>query len=112
MIKISGLHTEEKRAKRWDADRECYLDPMGNIAIDSRTLDFDAMIQQIAEEEEYWQRKWWGGGEEKEKEKEEKSKKIDDGIIDTSQELNAENLVKIADKVLAAKELEFKCVNK
>ncbi|KAJ0808628.1 putative transcription factor interactor and regulator CCHC(Zn) family [Helianthus annuus] len=104
MIKISKKFTEAKRAKRWDPDRECYLDPMGNIAIDSRTLDFDAMIQQVAEEEEYWQRKWWGGG--KEKEKEVKSKKIDDGIIDTSQELNAENLGKMADKVLAAKELE------
>ena len=33
-------------------------------------------------------------------------KKIDDGVIDTSQELTAENLMKMADKVLAAKELE------
>ncbi|MFS7979713.1 hypothetical protein Hanom_Chr10g00930951 [Helianthus anomalus] len=57
IIRISGIFTEAKRAKRWDADRECYIDPMGNIAIDSRTLDFDAMIQQIAEEEEYFQRK-------------------------------------------------------
>ncbi|KAF5803344.1 hypothetical protein HanXRQr2_Chr06g0270181 [Helianthus annuus] len=32
--------------------------------------------------------------------------KIDDGLIDTSQELTAENLMKMADKVLAAKELE------
>ncbi|KAJ0505421.1 putative transcription factor interactor and regulator CCHC(Zn) family [Helianthus annuus] len=94
MIRISGIYTEAKRAKRWDPDRECYLDPMGNIAIDSRTLDLDTIIQQIAEEEEGWQRKWLGSGEEKEekeKEKEEKPKKIDEGIIDTSQELTAEN---------------------
>ncbi|MFS8007670.1 hypothetical protein Hanom_Chr14g01263801 [Helianthus anomalus] len=35
-----------------------------------------------------------------------KSKKIDEGIIDTTKEMTAENLTKMADKVLMAKELE------
>ncbi|KAJ0751832.1 hypothetical protein HanPI659440_Chr09g0317381 [Helianthus annuus] len=64
----------------------------------------------MKEEDDYWQRKWWGSGEEKEEEKKgeekAKSKKIDTGIIVTTQELNAENMGKMADKVLAAKALE------
>ncbi|KAF5804170.1 putative transcription factor interactor and regulator CCHC(Zn) family [Helianthus annuus] len=111
--KVSRIYTiykEAKRAKRWDPDRECYLDPQGNIAIDPSSLSVDAIIQQYAEEEEARQREWWGEGEKKVEEKEEKAKseekKIDDGVIDTSQKLTAENLMKMADKVLAAKELE------
>ncbi|KAJ0458544.1 putative transcription factor interactor and regulator CCHC(Zn) family [Helianthus annuus] len=110
MMRLSRVHTEAKRAKRWDADRECYLDPEGNIAIDPKTLSLEAMTEEFAELEESQQRKWWGGGEEKEKEKEkeqeQKPKKIDEGIIDTSLELNTENFGKMADKVLAAKALE------
>ncbi|KAJ0796039.1 hypothetical protein HanPI659440_Chr04g0157501 [Helianthus annuus] len=111
--KVSRIYTiykEAKRAKRWDPDRECYLDPQGNIAIDPNSLSVDAIIQQYAEEEEARQREWWGEGEKKVEEKEEKvksvEKKIDVGLIDTSQELTAENLMKMTDKVLAAKELE------
>ncbi|XP_035837793.1 protein FAM133-like [Helianthus annuus] len=72
----------------------------------------EAFVEEFAELEESQQREWWGGGEEKEKEKEkekeqeQKPKKIDEGIIDTSQELTAENLGKMADKVLAPKELK------
>ncbi|XP_035840425.1 uncharacterized protein DDB_G0283697-like [Helianthus annuus] len=103
MMRLSRVHTEAKRAKRWDADRECYLDPEGNIAIDPKTLSLEAMTVEFAKLEEFQQRKWWGGGEEKEKEKEkeqeQKPKKIDEGIIDTSLELNAENFGKMADKV-------------
>ncbi|KAJ0567523.1 hypothetical protein HanIR_Chr06g0285801 [Helianthus annuus] len=115
MSRIYNTYKEAKRAKRWDADRECYLDPQGNIAVDPDSISVDALIQQFAEEEEARQREWWGGGEEKVVEKEEKEKeaqkkpqlkKIDAGIIDTSQEFTAENLKKMADKVLAAKELE------
>ncbi|KAJ0442508.1 hypothetical protein HanIR_Chr16g0810131 [Helianthus annuus] len=111
--KVSRIYTiykEAKRAKRWDPDRECYLDPQGNIAIDPSSLSVDAIIQQYAKEEEARQREWWGEGEKKVEEKEDKvksaEKKIDDEVIDTSQELTAENLMKMADKVLAAKELE------
>ncbi|KAJ0734642.1 hypothetical protein HanPI659440_Chr11g0422441 [Helianthus annuus] len=110
MMRISRVYSEAKKAKRWDADRECYLDPEGNIAIDPKTLSLEAFAEEFAELEESQQRKWWGGGEENEKEKEKeqelKPKKIDEGIIDTSQELNAENFMNMADKVLAAKKLE------
>ncbi|XP_035838308.1 uncharacterized protein LOC118485900 [Helianthus annuus] len=113
MSRIYHTFKEAKKAKRWDADRECYLDPKGNIAVDPDSISVDALIQQIAEEEEEEeanQRLWWGGGEaddkEKEMEEEPQLKKVDDGIIDTSQEFTAENLKKMADKVLAAKELE------
>ncbi|XP_035838279.1 ELKS/Rab6-interacting/CAST family member 1-like [Helianthus annuus] len=97
---------EAKSAKRWDADRECYLDPKGNILVEPSTLLVETLIEQIAEEEEANQRLCWGSDEEEEKEKELQSKKIDDGIIDTTKEFTAENLKKMADKVLAAKELE------
>ncbi|MFS7966118.1 hypothetical protein Hanom_Chr09g00770131 [Helianthus anomalus] len=42
----------------------------------------------------------------KAEEEELKSRKVDDGIIDTTKEMTTENLTKMADKVLAAKELE------
>ncbi|MFS7945407.1 hypothetical protein Hanom_Chr06g00523931 [Helianthus anomalus] len=38
MIRLSKIFSEAKREKRWDADRECYLGPQGNIAIDTKTL--------------------------------------------------------------------------
>ncbi|KAJ0453376.1 hypothetical protein HanIR_Chr15g0728701 [Helianthus annuus] len=108
--KIYRTWMETKKARRWDPDRECYLDPNGNIAVDPDTVDIEVLTKQLADEEEARQREWWGGGESDEKkretEKESQPKKIDDGIIDTSQELTAENLKKLADKVLAAKELE------
>ncbi|KAJ0514711.1 putative transcription factor interactor and regulator CCHC(Zn) family [Helianthus annuus] len=99
---------EAKRANRWDADRECYLDPKANIVVDPDSVSVETHTEQIAEEEEARHRMWWRGGEadEKEKEKELQPKKVDDRIIDTSQEFTAENLKKMADKVLAAKELE------
>ncbi|XP_022004290.1 uncharacterized protein LOC110901825 [Helianthus annuus] len=70
------------------------------------SVSIETVIQEIADYEEGNQRMWWGGAEEKEKEKELQTKKVDDGIIDTSQEFTAENLKKMADKVLTAKELE------
>ncbi|KAF5823326.1 putative transcription factor interactor and regulator CCHC(Zn) family [Helianthus annuus] len=122
IIRISGIFLEARRAKRWDPDRECYLDPYGNIAIDDKTLDIEAIVKEYEEEDEYWQHKWWGTPtkkmieEEKEKERKEKemkekeefekAKQIDTGVIDTTQELTAENLGKMADKVLAVKALE------
>ncbi|KAJ0940813.1 putative transcription factor interactor and regulator CCHC(Zn) family [Helianthus annuus] len=114
IIRISGINLEAKRARRWDPDRECYLNPYGNIAVDDKTLDLEAIIKEFKDEDDYWQNKWWGTGDEKEKEEKErkekeeneKAKKVDTGVIDTTQELTAENLGKMADKVLAAKALE------
>ncbi|KAJ0499661.1 putative transcription factor interactor and regulator CCHC(Zn) family [Helianthus annuus] len=74
MSRIYNTYKEAKRAKRWDADRECYLDPQGNIAVDPDSISVDALIQQFAEEEEARQKEWWGGGKEKVEEKEEKEK--------------------------------------
>ena len=65
MIRISRVYSEAKKTKRWDADRECYLEPEGNIAIDPKTLCLEAFAEEFAELEESQQRKWWGGGEEK-----------------------------------------------
>ncbi|KAJ0940264.1 putative transcription factor interactor and regulator CCHC(Zn) family [Helianthus annuus] len=80
--RIYNTFKEAKRARRWDADRECYLDPQGNIAVDPDSISIDALIQQFAEEEEARQKEWWGGGEKKVEEKEEKvimaEKKIDE----------------------------------
>ncbi|KAF5786583.1 putative transcription factor interactor and regulator CCHC(Zn) family [Helianthus annuus] len=117
IIRLSGVYLEAKRANRWDPDRECYLDKYGNIAIDDKTLDIEAIIKEYKEEDEYWQHKWWGTPTSKmiEEEKEEKEKKegeidevkkIDTGLIDVTQELTSENLGKMADKVLAAKAFE------
>ncbi|XP_021971732.1 synaptonemal complex protein 1-like [Helianthus annuus] len=103
--KIYRTWKEAKSAKRWDADRECYLDSKGNIVVESSSVSVETLIEQIAEEEEARQRMWWSS-EEEEKEKELQPKKVDDGIIDTTKEFTAENLKKMADKVLAAKELE------
>ncbi|KAM0026084.1 putative transcription factor interactor and regulator CCHC(Zn) family [Helianthus debilis subsp. tardiflorus] len=60
IIRLSSIYSEAKRARRWDPDRECYLDPYGNIAIDDKTLDIEAIIKEYKEEDEYWQHKWWG----------------------------------------------------
>ncbi|XP_035843408.1 PH domain-containing protein DDB_G0287875-like [Helianthus annuus] len=106
--KIYRTWKEAKSAKIWDADRECYLDPKGNIVVEPSSISVETLIEQIAEEEEEEeeeeearQRMWAREAEEKLK-----SKKVDDGIIDTTKEFTADNLKKMADKVLAAKELE------
>ncbi|XP_035830101.1 putative leucine-rich repeat-containing protein DDB_G0290503 [Helianthus annuus] len=117
IIRLSGVYEEAKRANRWDPDRECYLDEYGNIAVDYKKIDIEAIIQEYKEEDEYWQHKWWGTPtskmieEEREKERREKEKieepvKIDTGLINTAQEMTAENLREMADKVLAVKALE------
>ncbi|XP_022031908.1 golgin subfamily A member 6-like protein 22 [Helianthus annuus] len=103
--RIYNTYKEAKRAKRWDADRECYLDPQGNIAVNPDSISVDALIQQFAEEEEEEarQKEWWGGGEEKVEEKEEKvkmaekmqqTKKIDDGTITYLNNKKVEDLTK------------------
>ncbi|MFS7954123.1 hypothetical protein Hanom_Chr07g00626611 [Helianthus anomalus] len=92
---------EAKKANRWDPDRECYLDPKGNIVADPSTLIVETLIEQLKQEDEERAREQVRQAEEEEL----KSKKVDDGIIDTTKELTAENLTKLADKVLMAKEL-------
>ncbi|KAJ0788294.1 putative transcription factor interactor and regulator CCHC(Zn) family [Helianthus annuus] len=57
IIRISRIYLEARRARRWDPDRECYLDEYGNIAIDDKKLDLEAIIKEIKEDDEYWQHK-------------------------------------------------------
>ncbi|XP_035830760.1 uncharacterized protein LOC118480158 [Helianthus annuus] len=79
---------EAKKANRWDPDQEYYLDPKESLKQEDEQRERERDVAKKAEEEEL------------------KSKKIDEGIIDTTKEMTTENLTKMADKVLMAKELE------
>ncbi|MFS8003809.1 hypothetical protein Hanom_Chr13g01218251 [Helianthus anomalus] len=83
--------------KRWDPDRECYLDPQGNVCTNPKAINFDALVTSIPTEAEDIQ---------KEKERKEKAEKIAMGIIDVNGEMIAEILKKMVDQVLMAKALE------
>ncbi|MFS8034350.1 hypothetical protein Hanom_Chr17g01580141 [Helianthus anomalus] len=50
--KIYEAYKEAKKAKRWDPDRECYLDPKGNICIDPSTIDVETLMKAIPSVEE------------------------------------------------------------
>ncbi|MFS7947374.1 hypothetical protein Hanom_Chr06g00547541 [Helianthus anomalus] len=52
MKRMREAYKETVKAKRWDPDRECYLDPKGNICIDPKTIDFEALGKSIPTEEE------------------------------------------------------------
>ncbi|MFS7964305.1 hypothetical protein Hanom_Chr08g00748671 [Helianthus anomalus] len=39
MKKIYNAYKEAKKAKRWDPNLECYLDPKGNIYIDLKSVE-------------------------------------------------------------------------
>ncbi|MFS8007492.1 putative transcription factor interactor and regulator CCHC(Zn) family [Helianthus anomalus] len=40
-------YKEEKWANRWDADKECYVDPKGNPTVDPDEVDFEALVATI-----------------------------------------------------------------
>ncbi|MFS7913602.1 hypothetical protein Hanom_Chr02g00143651 [Helianthus anomalus] len=112
--KIYDAYKEAKKAKRWDPDRECHLDPKGNICIDPKSIDFKALVKSIPSEEEKIKIEAEKRAE-KERLRHERyeeflrskdSKKVDEGIIDFKKELTAENLTKMADQVMRAKVLE------
>ncbi|KAJ0728253.1 putative transcription factor interactor and regulator CCHC(Zn) family [Helianthus annuus] len=50
--KIYDAYKEAEKAKRWDPDRECYLDPKGNICIDPSTIDVEILMKSILPVEE------------------------------------------------------------
>ncbi|MFS7934778.1 hypothetical protein Hanom_Chr05g00395681 [Helianthus anomalus] len=100
--KIYATWKEAKRANRWDPDREFYLDPKGNMIVEPSSVEVETLIKSIAANEEQRER----DAAKKAKEERLKSMKVDDGIIDTTKEMTAENLTKMAEKVLMAKELE------
>ncbi|MFS8009918.1 hypothetical protein Hanom_Chr14g01290951 [Helianthus anomalus] len=60
------------------------------------------LIESLKQEDEETQREWARQAEEEKL----KSKKVDDRIIDTTKAMMPENLTKMAEKVLASKELE------
>ncbi|MFS7905790.1 hypothetical protein Hanom_Chr01g00051821 [Helianthus anomalus] len=112
--KIYGAYKEAKKAKRWDSDRECYLDPKGNIYIVPSTIDVETLMKAIPPVEEEIKIDAAKRAEKamlKQESRERwlkslEQKKVDEGIIDTEKEITAENLKKMTDQVLMAKALE------
>ncbi|MFS7912868.1 hypothetical protein Hanom_Chr02g00134931 [Helianthus anomalus] len=112
--KIHDAYKEAKKAKRWDLDRECYLDSKGNIYSDPKSIDFKALVTSIppveeqikidAEERAKKERLRQERYEEFRKSK--KCEMVDEGIIDVKAEMTPENLMKMADQVMMAKALE------
>ncbi|MFS7945610.1 hypothetical protein Hanom_Chr06g00526311 [Helianthus anomalus] len=94
--KIYAAWKEAKKANRWDPDRECYLDPKANIIVERSSVKLKTLIESLKQEDEKRERY----AAKKAEEEELKSRKVDDGIIDTTKEMTAENLTKIDDKVL------------
>ncbi|MFS7964080.1 hypothetical protein Hanom_Chr08g00746001 [Helianthus anomalus] len=112
--RIYNAYKEAKKTTRWDPDRECYLDPKGNICFDPVTIDFEALVKSISTVEE--QIKIDAAKRTKrERLKQERyeaylrskePKKVDEGIIDVEKEMTTENLTKMANQVLMEKALE------
>ncbi|MFS7978799.1 hypothetical protein Hanom_Chr10g00919681 [Helianthus anomalus] len=45
---------EAKKAKRWDDERECFLEPQGNPVVDPKKVDFDALVAVIPTAGEFY----------------------------------------------------------
>ncbi|MFS7905571.1 hypothetical protein Hanom_Chr01g00049231 [Helianthus anomalus] len=90
--RIYDTYKEAKKARRWDPDRECYLDSKGNICI---KIDDAKRAEKERLKEESRQRYLKS-----------LEQKKDEGIIDTTKEMTTENLKKMADQALMAKALE------
>ncbi|MFS8035032.1 hypothetical protein Hanom_Chr17g01588241 [Helianthus anomalus] len=101
-------------AKRWNPDRECYLDLKGNICTDPKSIDFEALVKSTPSAEEQIK---VDAAKRAEKEKlryeryeefvkSKKSVNLDEGIIDVKAEMTPENLTKMADQVMMEKAVE------
>ncbi|MFS7926510.1 hypothetical protein Hanom_Chr04g00297881 [Helianthus anomalus] len=107
-------YKEAKRAKRWDPDRECYVDPKGNVCTDPKSIDFEALVKSIPSEEGQIKIDAAKRAEKERLRKEryeeflksKKSKNLDEGIIDVKAEMTVENLTKMVDQIMMAKALE------
>ncbi|MFS7962767.1 hypothetical protein Hanom_Chr08g00730401 [Helianthus anomalus] len=44
---MSAAFEEAKRAGRWDEKRKCYTDPQGNPVVDSKSVDYNALLDVI-----------------------------------------------------------------
>ncbi|MFS7986513.1 hypothetical protein Hanom_Chr11g01011191 [Helianthus anomalus] len=101
------IYREAKESNSWDEEPQCYLDPEGNITTDPTTIDFDALVKTIPiVEEEYKDVLAAMRIEKAEKEAKLNPTKHVPETIDVKQELTAENLKKMVDKSLAAKQNE------
>ncbi|MFS7953568.1 hypothetical protein Hanom_Chr07g00620231 [Helianthus anomalus] len=54
--KLYDPFDEAKEAKRWDVERECYLDPQGNPVVDPNKVDFNAVVAVIPTCEQFYTR--------------------------------------------------------
>ncbi|MFS7977763.1 hypothetical protein Hanom_Chr10g00907801 [Helianthus anomalus] len=54
--KIYRAWKEAKKANRWDPDRECYLDPKGNIIVEQSSVTLETLIESIKQEDEQRER--------------------------------------------------------
>ncbi|MFS8027471.1 hypothetical protein Hanom_Chr16g01499091 [Helianthus anomalus] len=44
---VYDAYKEARRAKRWDVELECYVDPKGNPTVDPDMVDFEALVAAI-----------------------------------------------------------------
>ncbi|MFS8003139.1 hypothetical protein Hanom_Chr13g01210411 [Helianthus anomalus] len=88
--KIYRAWKEATKANRWDPNRKCYLDPTGKIIVEPSSVTLETLIESLKQEDEQRER----DVAKKIEEEELKSKKINEGIIDNTKEMTAENLTK------------------
>ncbi|MFS8003058.1 hypothetical protein Hanom_Chr13g01209401 [Helianthus anomalus] len=100
--KIYAAWKEAKRANKWDPDRECNLDPKGNVIVEPSSVEVETLIKSTVADEEQRERDEANKAEEEKL----KSMKTNNGIIDTTKEMTADNLTKMADKFLMTKALK------
>ncbi|KAJ0747511.1 putative transcription factor interactor and regulator CCHC(Zn) family [Helianthus annuus] len=55
---MQAAFEEARRAGRWDKKRECYTDPKGNPVVESRSLNFKALLEVIPTSEELYSKKF------------------------------------------------------
>ncbi|MFS7967582.1 hypothetical protein Hanom_Chr09g00787411 [Helianthus anomalus] len=92
---------------RWNREEEIARKKLGNIATDPKTIDFDALVKTIPTVEEEYK----DVIEAMMREEEAKNKYVED-IIDVKQEMTAENLKKMADRAMMAKQNEVETPTK
>ncbi|MFS7921007.1 hypothetical protein Hanom_Chr03g00231561 [Helianthus anomalus] len=51
--KLNEPFREARRANRWNAELECYMDPQGNPVIDPDKVDFDAVTNLFPDQDTY-----------------------------------------------------------
>ncbi|MFS7997081.1 hypothetical protein Hanom_Chr12g01137551 [Helianthus anomalus] len=44
---VDDAYKEARQARRWDVEKECYVDPKGNPTVDPDEVDFEALVAAI-----------------------------------------------------------------